>query len=162
VLIAIKLLHTLIWTALAGLVLALPVLGLRRRFRAAAIVSGIILAECLVLLLNGGRCPLTDWAARFTADRSANFDIYLPVWLSQYNKQIFGLLFVVGEAVVVWCWIFGPRTASLPTLLPKEAVERRTRSLASRTGTNRRSLRSGGEAPPPVGMTVRLKALTDS
>jgi hypothetical protein len=93
-----------IWAVLAACVLALPVLGLARRFRAPAILSVVILVECAVLAVNGGRCPLTDWAARYTADRACNFDIYLPEWLAQYNKQIFGTLFVAGEALLGALW----------------------------------------------------------
>jgi hypothetical protein len=103
-LVAIKLLHTAIWAALAGCVLAVPVLGLMRRFRVAAILSAIILVECAVLAFNGGRCPLTDWAARYTANRASNFDIYLPEWLAHYNQQIFGTLFVAGEALLGALW----------------------------------------------------------
>jgi hypothetical protein len=44
--------------------------------------------EVAVLVLNRMRCPLTGIAARFTEDRRANFDIYLPLWLARYNKQI--------------------------------------------------------------------------
>jgi hypothetical protein len=105
VLTAIKLLHTLIWAFLAASILALPVAGILRRFRWAAIISVIVLLECGVLAVNGGRCPLTDLAARFTVDRASNFDIYLPNWLAEHNKFIFGLLFVVGEFMVVGCWL---------------------------------------------------------
>lgn len=108
-LVAIKLLHTLIWAVLAGFILALPVLGIRRRFRWAAILSGIIFIECMVVALNGGRCPLTNWAAQFTADRAPNFDIYLPAWLAQYNKLIFGCLFIAGEFVVIGAWLWQKR-----------------------------------------------------
>lgn len=104
-LIVIKILHTVIWAVLAGAILALPRLGVARQFRRAALVSAIVLVECAVIAINGGRCPLTDWAARFTANRHPNFDIYLPVWLAQYNKLIFGSLFVLGEAVVVGSWL---------------------------------------------------------
>jgi len=105
VLIAIKILHTAIWAVLAGCIVALPVLGVMHWFRRAAIVSGIVLVECTVIAVNRGRCPLTDWAARFTADRTANFDIYLPVWLAEYNKVVFGSLFVIGELFIVACWL---------------------------------------------------------
>jgi hypothetical protein len=102
---AIKLLHTLIWAFLTASILALPVLGVLRRFRWAAILTGIVLLECGVLAVNGGRCPLSDLAARFTDDRAHNFDIYLPNWFAQHNKTIFGLLFVAGELVVLGCWL---------------------------------------------------------
>jgi hypothetical protein len=105
-LVAIKLLHTSIWAVLAGFILALPVLGIVRRFRWAAILSAIVWIECLVILLSGGRCPLTYWAAQFTTDRSPNFDIYLPAALAQHNKAIFGWLFIVGEFVVAGAWLW--------------------------------------------------------
>jgi hypothetical protein len=102
---AIKLLHTLIWAFLAASIAALPVLGVLRRFRWAAILTGIVLVECGVLAVNGGRCPLTDLAARFTNDRAQNFDIYLPNWLAEHNKVIFGVVFVVSELFVLGCWL---------------------------------------------------------
>jgi len=89
---------------MAGSILALPWLGRMHQFRWALGLSILILGECLVLALNRGRCPLTDVAARYTDDRADNFDIYLPLWLARYNKHIFGLLFVAGEAVVLWSW----------------------------------------------------------
>lgn len=104
VLTAIKLLHTVIWAFLAGCILALPVLAVFRRFRWAAIITVIVLLECGLLAVNGGRCPLTDVAARYTLDRGSNFDIYLPNWLAAHNKVVFGVLFFAGELVVIGCW----------------------------------------------------------
>jgi hypothetical protein len=100
---AIKLLHTLIWAFLAASIVALPVLGVLHRFRWAEILTGIVLLECGVLAINGGRCPLTGLAARFTDGRADNFDIYLPNWLARHNKAIFGTLFVISELIVLWC-----------------------------------------------------------
>jgi len=102
VLMAIKLLHTVIWAFLAASILVLPVAGVLRRFRWAAILTVIVLLECGVL----------DLAARFTADRNSNFDIYLPHWLASHNKTIFGTLLVVNELIVLWCWLKRPRLSS--------------------------------------------------
>ena len=102
---AIKVLHTAIWAFLAMSILALPLAGVLRRFRWAAILTVIVLLECGVLAVNGGKCPLSDLAARFTVDRNSNFDIYLPSWLAQHNKLFFGWLFVAGELIVVGCWL---------------------------------------------------------
>lgn len=113
---AIKLLHTIIWAFLAASILALPVVGMLRRFRWAAILTVIVLLECGVLAANGGRCPLSDLAARFTVDRNSNFDIYLPSWLAQHNKLVFGWLFVAGELVVVGCWLRQRFLSSLRTV----------------------------------------------
>jgi hypothetical protein len=104
-LVAVKLLHTAIWMLMAGCVLALPVFAWAKRFGAALAVTVLILGECGVLALNRGRCPLTNVAARYTDQRADNFDIYLPLWLARYNKQIFGTLFLAGEVFVVWRWL---------------------------------------------------------
>jgi hypothetical protein len=112
VLTAIKLLHTVIWALFAASILVLPVAGVLRRFRLTAILSVIVLLECAVLAANGGRCPLSDLAARYTADRASNFDIFLPNWLASHNKTIFGTLFVVSELIVLWCWLKRARLSS--------------------------------------------------
>jgi hypothetical protein len=49
-----------------------------RRFRWAAILTGLVVLECIVLTVNGGRCPVSDLAQQSTADHADNFDIYLP------------------------------------------------------------------------------------
>ena len=103
-LIAIKVAHTLVWALMAACVMGIPAVALRGRFGWAFALTGIILGECVVLALNKGKCPLTDWAAHFTEDRAENFDIYLPDWLARYNKTIFGTLFVVGEGILLWQW----------------------------------------------------------
>jgi hypothetical protein len=112
VLTAIKVLHTVIWAFLAASILVLPVAGVLRRFRWAAILSVIVLLECGLLAANGGRCPLTDLAARYTDERASNFDIYLPNWLASHNKTIFGTLFFVNELIVLWCWLKRARLSS--------------------------------------------------
>ncbi len=101
----IKAAHTAIWALMAAAIVAIPILALRGRFRLAGWLTALIVAECIVLALNGGRCPLTDLAARFTTDWAANFDIYLPLWLAEHNKTIFGGLFVGGELVLLWRWV---------------------------------------------------------
>jgi len=103
-LILVKSLHTAVWALLAGCIVALPFVAMRPRCGIAAILTGIIIIEGCILLLNNWRCPLTDLAARYTADRQDAFDIYLPGWLARNNKTIFTTLFVINECVVVWCW----------------------------------------------------------
>lgn len=104
-LLAIKLLHTAVWAVIAGCILALPITALLHRFDWAIILTVIIVAECGVLALNRGRCPLAGLAARFTADRANNFDIYLPNWVARHNKAIVGTLFAINELIVLWCWL---------------------------------------------------------
>ena len=96
----IKLLHTVVWAFFAGCIVLIPIAGVQRRFRLAGVLIGLVLVECLILGVNGGRCPLTDVAGHYTAERADNFDIYLPVWLARNNKVIFGTLFLAGTAFV--------------------------------------------------------------
>lgn len=103
---AVKILHTGIWAFLAGAIAALPFFAWMEWFDAVAVISVLVMLEGLVLLLNSGRCPLTDVAARYTDDRRANFDIYLPEWLARHNKQIFTLLFVAGLALAAYRWMW--------------------------------------------------------
>ena len=93
---AVKTLHTVVWAFFAACIVAIPALGLLGSYGLAAALAGVVLVEVLVLAVNGMRCPLTGVAARYTDDRSDNFDIYLPLWLARHNKLIFGLLFLGG------------------------------------------------------------------
>ena len=103
-LVLIKILHTLVWAVLAGSIVALPFMALRRRFGVALLITIIILIEGGILLMNQWRCPLTDLAARYTENRQDSFDIYLPPWLARNNKTIFTTLFLINECVVLWYW----------------------------------------------------------
>jgi hypothetical protein len=100
----IKTVHTAVWALFAGAIVALPVLGWRGNFRAATVVIGVVMVEVVILAVNRGHCPLTPLAARYTADRRDNFDIFLPVWLARYNKVIFGSLYLAGIAITVARW----------------------------------------------------------
>lgn len=103
-LVAVKLVHTLAWAVFAGCIVAVPVFAWRREFRVASWLIGIVMLEVVVLGLNGMRCPLTAVAARYTDDRRDNFDIYLPLWLARYNKEVFGSLFAGGLVFTAWRW----------------------------------------------------------
>jgi hypothetical protein len=63
---------------------------------------GLMLLETLVLLVNKWTCPLTPMAAKYTAERAENFDIYLPRIIAKYNKQIFGTVWALGIVLVVY------------------------------------------------------------
>lgn len=95
-LVAIKVVHTVVWAFFVASIVAIPVGAWIRRFDWAVLCAAIVMVEVLVLAFNQLRCPLTAVAARYTADRRANFDIYLPEWLARRNKEIFGSLFVAG------------------------------------------------------------------
>ncbi len=105
VLIAVKVMHTVVWVFFVACILAVPVTAAFHRFDMTVVFSGLVLLECLMLAVNRCRCPLTDLAVRYAPEDSPNFDIYLPRWLAKYNKQIFGTLFVLGGLFALAEWL---------------------------------------------------------
>ena len=101
---AVKAIHTLAWIFFVSCILAIPVFAWQRQFGWAAALIGVVFVEVLVIVLNDWRCPLTGVAARYTDDRRANFDIYLPEWLARNNKLIFGSLFFAGVGFTLLRW----------------------------------------------------------
>jgi len=101
----IRLLHTAVWVFFVGCIAAIPLFAWARRYDRALIAIGLVSVEVVVLALNRWTCPLTPVAARFTADRAPNFDIYLPRRIAQYNKEIFGSLFLGGVAMTLARWL---------------------------------------------------------
>ena len=104
-LVGIKLAHTVVWLFFVGCIMAIPIAGATGRFFQAAVLSGLVWLECVILAANRGRCPLTNLAEPFADEQPDNFDIYLPLWLARHNKTVFGSLFVLGEFFVLWRWM---------------------------------------------------------
>lgn len=101
---AVKVVHTIAWAFFAGCILAIPVYAWRGQFGTAAVLIAIVFVEVFILLVNHWRCPLTGVAARYTDKQEDNFDIYLPLYVARYNKQIFGSLFVAGILYTLARW----------------------------------------------------------
>jgi predicted MFS family arabinose efflux permease len=100
----IKLVHTAVWAVFASAILAIPIYAWLGAWRITFFLIALVTAECLVLVFNRMRCPLTGAAARHTDERQENFDIYLPLWLARWNKHVFGTLFVLGLIVTLYRW----------------------------------------------------------
>lgn len=101
----VKIVHTIVWAFFAGCIVALPIMGYLGRYRQAVELVGVVLVECVILVVNRWNCPLTAVAGRFTDNREDNFDIYLPIWLARHNKTIFGLLFIGGICFTLCRWL---------------------------------------------------------
>jgi uncharacterized membrane protein len=108
---AIKAAHTMVWTFFAGCIVAIPFAAYAREFRVAVLLIAAVMVEVLIIALNRGSCPLTPMAARYTADRADNFDIFLPIWLARYNKIIFGVMYVVALIYTLAMWVSDGRGA---------------------------------------------------
>jgi hypothetical protein len=105
---AIKIIHTLAWAFFVSCIFAIPLFAWRGRFGVVGVLVVIMFGEIAILLINGWRCPLTNIAAHYTADRSDNFDIYLPRWLARHNKLIFGWLFAAALLFAIARWFLAP------------------------------------------------------
>lgn len=98
---AIRLVHTIAWAVFAGAIIAIPPVIFLGYRRLAIWLSLLVWLEVGILAVNGLRCPLTSVAARYTANRAPNFDIFLPEWLARWNKWIFGTAFGIGQ-LLLW------------------------------------------------------------
>ena len=61
----------------------------------------LFLAEGILLLANGWRCPLTVYAETLGATHGRVTDIFLPSWLADRVFQICGSLFAVAVLLLV-------------------------------------------------------------
>jgi hypothetical protein len=104
----IKVVHTVVWAFFAGCIVSIPIASSLGEHSVAAWLAAVVLVEVVVLAANNMRCPLTGVAARYTGDRRANFDIYLPEWLAKYNKLVFGTLYGAGVAYALSRWLRVP------------------------------------------------------
>jgi hypothetical protein len=101
----VKVIHTIAWAFFAACILAIPIAAWRGDLSVALGLISIVFVEVLILAANSRSCPLTKVAARYTDDRRANFDIYLPLWLARYNKQVFGGIFAAGLLFTLIKWL---------------------------------------------------------
>ncbi|NTW22374.1 hypothetical protein HGA34_02390 [Candidatus Falkowbacteria bacterium] len=98
----IKTIHTLIWVIMSGSNFVAFYFAFMGRFDAWFYVPAALLSvEILVILFNSWKCPVTTIAEKYTSERKANFDIYLPEWLAKYNVRIFSILIII-EIVIVF------------------------------------------------------------
>ena len=100
----IKLVHTVVWGFFVACIIAVWFFAWDAKFLYATLSIVVVLIEVIVLACNGFHCPLTPLAARYTEERRANFDIYLPEWLARWTKWIFGSLFAGGVMFTVVRW----------------------------------------------------------
>lgn len=92
-----KVFHTAIWAFFVTVIGYVLYCGLANAISLyTGIAAGLVVLEGLVLLIYGGRCPLTLIARNFSDSEKDNFDIFLPNWLARYNKLIFTSLYVAG------------------------------------------------------------------
>lgn len=93
---AIKSVHTLAWLSIESCVLYVLYAGFAGRTdKRAGIAGAIVASETLVFAGNGFRCPLTELAERYGAERGSVTDIYLPKWFAHNMPAIHAPLLVL-------------------------------------------------------------------
>lgn len=99
----VKLVHTIIWVFFVCVIGYVVYAGVFNRIDGTVwIAIGLVILEGVVLLINSGKCPLTNIGARYTEARNDAFDIFLPNWLAKHNKLIFTSIFAAGVVLVLY------------------------------------------------------------
>jgi hypothetical protein len=102
-LIAIKILHTMIWIFYNLVIFYLLYAVLANKINKWVwIAIGLVLMEGIVLLIFKMKCPLTVVARKYSDSTDDNFDIYLPNWLAKYNKLIYTSIFILALIILVY------------------------------------------------------------
>lgn len=99
----IKVLHTVIWAFFVLTILYILYAGIMNRISPLLwIAISLIIVEGIILLIDGGRCPLTRLGEEYTNKTDIGFDIFLPKWVAKYNKTIFTTLYCIGVIIVIY------------------------------------------------------------
>jgi len=101
-LVAVKLIHTIIWVILSSAIFYILYSGLFNRITIYTwIAMGMIVVEGAILMAFKWSCPLTVVARRYSDSTDNNFDIYLPEWLAKHNKTIFTSIYLIAVVLVI-------------------------------------------------------------
>ena len=100
-LLAIKLVHTLIWAFFVVVIFYVLYSGIYDKVTTYTWIGiGLVILEGLVLLVFKMFCPLTLVARKYSDSEKDNFDIFLPNWLARHNKLIFTTIYVLALLLV--------------------------------------------------------------
>jgi hypothetical protein len=106
----IKTLHTAIFLIQSAAILYIVYSGITGRRDVWLVVAIVlVLAETIVFLANGSRCPLTGVARRLGDVHGNDYiaDIFLPAWFAPLIPRICGGLALIGLLLVIWRLISG-------------------------------------------------------
>ena len=93
---AIKAVHTLAWASIESCVLYVLYSGFAGRTdRRVGLAGAVVATETLVFAANGFRCPLTELAEHYGAERGSVTDVYLPKWFAHSIPAIHAPLLVL-------------------------------------------------------------------
>ena len=99
----VKIAHTIVWAIFAACSSPSRARGLGHD-RLATLLILWLLVEVLVLTANGGHCPLTAVAARYTDGPARQFRHLSSGMACAHNKLVFGSIYLFGIAVTFARW----------------------------------------------------------
>jgi hypothetical protein len=98
----IKTLHASVYAAVAAAIFYVLYSGVTGTLTVWTGVSiGLVVAECIVFVVNGFHCPLTQLAQTQGAPKGYVGESFLPERVSSRIFQVLGALFVVGLVLVL-------------------------------------------------------------
>ncbi|MCW1948967.1 MAG: hypothetical protein KIH89_000750 [Candidatus Shapirobacteria bacterium] len=98
----IKIIHTVIYLVMAVAciyTLFCGLLQIKNIYLYWAIT--LILIEGIIFGSNGMKCPLTDLAKKYGAEKGYVFDTFLPESWTKYTFRFFGTIFLLGLLLVI-------------------------------------------------------------
>jgi hypothetical protein len=99
----IKLVHSVVFFALSALLIAFVVeVAVDHITVISWSAATLFLAEGVVLLLNGGRCPLTSMAEKLGDSHGQITDTYLPKWFADRVFKFYSVMLVGGMLMFVY------------------------------------------------------------
>lgn len=99
----LKIAHTVVWAFYVSVIGYIIYAGIVNRIDGYLYTAiGLVVLEGIILLAFKWRCPLTVLAYKYTDERHAGFDIFLPEWLAKHNKTIFTSIFLIGVLITVY------------------------------------------------------------
>lgn len=101
----VKLLHTLVFLVESAAILYILYSGVTGTFTPwLGVAVGLVIAEVIVYVANGLRCPMTNWALALGDESGNDFvaDIFLPRTMARLIPPVCGTLAVIGSGLVFW------------------------------------------------------------
>lgn len=102
-LLAIKIIHTVIWAFFVLVIFYILYSGITNSIGILTWMGiALIVLEGIILFINGWRCPLTILGEKYTDQTEVGFDIFLPRWVAKNNKAIFTTIFFISVIIVFY------------------------------------------------------------
>ena len=93
----VKTVHSFIYITIVAAIFYILYAGITKTHNHLLYTSlGIVIAECIVFVGNGMRCPLTALAKKYGATKGHGGDSLFPERYTRYTLGIFGTVLLIG------------------------------------------------------------------